>query len=250
MVQINERLWNRLPSPGNTPTHHREQQASLQPGGRRHQHHHPQGAPPASGEATTAAPGIAPPIPAQQQLPVQAQPPLVLLSLFSEDDGDVESGGGRGHNRGGPAPNRRTPGGWGWESPPPSRGQSLRPWEWPDIRRGASGRSASLKEGCRKEEQEFSTPFEQRGATRRDSDEQERPPLLEGRRGKGPGVAGGGVAGEVAAEAAGVGLKRRSMRGGLGQVKKSLWGSVFEGMCCRNDGCRRNNRASSLMYNA
>lgn len=63
-------------------------------------------------------------------------------------------------------------------------------------------------------------------ATRRDSDERDGPPSpSEGRRGMEPGETGR----RVVAGPDGLG-ERRSIYGGLGHVKKRLWGSMFEGI--------------------
>lgn len=215
-VQINERLRNRLPD-SNAFTHTHQGQATLPPSDDRRHH---QGAPAVSVAASSTT--LTPPCPAQQPTPQRQPSPRLLLSLFSEDGSDGEPGGGRDHNRGGMGGNNRS--GWGGANPPPSQGQSLSPWEWPDICRGAAGPRESLRETGQKGLEYFIPRVEKQSNMHRDSDERDGgPPSLEGRRGAELGEAGTAPAGTD-------GLPdTRSIYGGLGHVKKRLWGSMFEG---------------------
>lgn len=230
-TQINERLWNRLlPGSSNNTSAHHQGQGSPPPTGDHFQQQPRPGAPAAAGATATAPNSLASSCPspsssysptAQQLPPQREQPPPQLLSLFN-DEGDSDTDGSR------MGPSKSAPPGRG--NPPSSRGQSLRPWEWPDICRGApSGPRTVPKEAGQKKEllEEYFTPRDEERSTacRYDPDDRDGPPPLEWRRrGKESGEAGG-----EAAPTDGVRLDRRGIRGGLGHVRKSLWGPMFEG---------------------
>lgn len=225
-AQINQRLWDRLPNSSNAATYHREQACPpLSSGEHRHEHRRPGKPATATIAAAVTTPNNTSPFPAQQPPSSRRQSPVLLLSLFSEDSSDDEQdGGGRNHNRE-HLENAGNRGGWGGGNPPSSRGQSLRPWKWPDIRRGASTLRVSPKEAGQQIDTAYSTPCGEQGKYMHlDSDERGRLPSLEGQRGGEPGEIGGEAAG------AEVGLERGSIYGGLGLVKKRLWGSMFEGL--------------------
>lgn len=228
-MQINERLWNRLPG-SNAYPHHQGHHAPLPPGDYHRRHHLPPGAPAATTTAaavtaSTPLSGTSSPCPAAQQPTPQRQPPPRLLSLFPEDGSDDERAD---HDREGAFPYRgnNSRSGWGGANPPPSREQSLRPWEWPNICRGAAAASAPPRETGQKEFEYFTPRGDQRSDARGASGERDGgPPSLEG---EGEREA---EAGDIGTEAAGPDgpSERRGIYGGLGHVKKRLWGSMFEG---------------------
>lgn len=171
----------------------------------------------------------------------QQQP---AISLFSGDeDGDVPASV-RGASSGGRGVSRATRHGIAsGEFPQPSRQPSLRPWEWPDVFRGHKGRISgselwptvhcgptdNVEEGLR-----YSTPYEPRSFTRDNTpsgegeDEGREDTGEDGFAPDGWEEAMGKASGEGHREDDG-GIERRRSCGGLEQVKKRLWGSMFEG---------------------